>query len=378
MSKQKRIAKQRHQQRGEQEWTATADARRAANIRDEIVNALGHPLFRTARRRNAITEVKQALSFGEDTGQFTADDLCAYYTELFGKPVEALDENTIGDLISSLTDRLCNAMRIADVFVIAPAMHRVVVAATATIDADDLTTPTRDDIAWENGFLVFPRKVEIEESRGWTDVEAISWQVVPGRTGVPMLCVHYWSRWGWEQNIPGPNPKPWPCQTIQIALGRQPHAADHPIPHEVFESGTPRPGWTVEEALAEAGPDGEYGWVCENGPEAAIIGYLFSFLRIAAQPMTVTPRCGQERAGVKPQKWEQVRVVQLRRFHEVASVDGLHRQVNWQHSWVVRMHKVRQWYPSLGRHQVIFRGPYIKGPTDAPLLAGEKVQALVR
>lgn len=94
--------------------------------------------------------------------------------------------------------------------------------------------------------------------------------------------------------------------------------------------------------------------------------------------MTITPRCRQERPDTKPQKWEQVRVVQLRRFHQAASADTSHRQVNWQHSWVVRMHKVRQWYPSLGRHQVIFRGPYIKGPTDAPLLAGEKVQALVR
>ena len=377
MSRHRRIAKQHHQQRGEREWTATADAQRAANMRDEIVKALQNPLFRSARLRVALSEVKLALALSEDAGEFTAGDLRDYYTELFGRPVKALDETTIGDLISSLTDRLCNTMRIADVFVIAPAMHRVVVAATATIDADDLKTLTRDDIAWESGFLVFPRKVQIGDSRGWTDIEAITWQITVGRHGVPMLRIDYWSRWVWEQNIPGPNPKPWPSQTIQIALTSEP-LTNHPIPHEVFQSGTPQPGWTAQEAMAEAGPDNEYGWVCESGPEPAIIGYLFSFLRIAAQPMTITPRCRQERPGIKPQKWECVRVVQLRRFHEAASVNGPHRQVNWQHSWVVRMHKVRQWYPSLGRHQVIFRGPYIKGPTDAPLLAGEKVQALIR
>jgi hypothetical protein len=158
--------KQRHQQRGERVWTATADAQRAANMRDEIVKALQHPLFGSARLRFTITEVKEALALGEDTGEFTAADLCGYYAELFGRPVEALDETTIGDLISSFTDRLCNAMRIADIFVIAPAMHRVVVAATATIDADAFKTLTRDDIAWENGFLVFPRKVQIGDSRG--------------------------------------------------------------------------------------------------------------------------------------------------------------------------------------------------------------------
>jgi len=32
----------------------------------------------------------------------------------------------------------------------------------------------------------------------------------------------------------------------------------------------------------------------------------------------------------------------------------------------VRMHKARQWYPSLQQHKVIYRGPYIKGPDDKP------------
>ncbi|ORB77083.1 hypothetical protein [Mycobacterium timonense] len=377
MSRHKRAAKQRHQQRVDRQWTATADAQRAAKMRDDIVHALGHPLFRSARRRSAIAEVKDVLALADETRQFSADDLRDYYEELFARPVETLDETTIGDLISSLTERQTNAMRIAEVFVIAPAMHRVVVAATATIDAEDLKTLTRDDIAWETGFLVFPHTVQIGDSRGWADVEAITWHVAAARNGAPTLGIHYWSRWDWQQHIPGPNPKPWPT-TIQIPLDQTQAATSCPIPHEAFRSGTPQPGWTAQNAMAEAGPDNEYNWICESGPTAAVIGYVFAFLRIAAQPMTITPRCRQERPDTKPQKWEQVRVVQLRRFHQAASADTSHRQVNWQHSWVVRMHKVRQWYPSLGRHQVIFRGPYIKGPTDAPLLAGEKVQALVR
>lgn len=40
------------------------------------------------------------------------------------------------------------------------------------------------------------------------------------------------------------------------------------------------------------------------------------------------------------------------------------------------MHKVRQYYPSLGTHKVIWRGPYIKGPDGAPLLIGPKAQAV--
>ncbi len=42
------------------------------------------------------------------------------------------------------------------------------------------------------------------------------------------------------------------------------------------------------------------------------------------------------------------------------------------------MHKVYQWYPSLQRHKLIYRGRYIKGPADKPLIGGEASWALVR
>jgi hypothetical protein len=45
----------------------------------------------------------------------------------------------------------------------------------------------------------------------------------------------------------------------------------------------------------------------------------------------------------------------------------------FHHRWPVRMHKVRQWYPRLGEHRIIWRGPYIKGPAGAPMPASEKV-----
>ena len=42
-----------------------------------------------------------------------------------------------------------------------------------------------------------------------------------------------------------------------------------------------------------------------------------------------------------------------------ARTDGSHR-------WVVQMHKVRQWYPSLNRRKTIWRGPYIRVPRVRP------------
>ncbi len=40
------------------------------------------------------------------------------------------------------------------------------------------------------------------------------------------------------------------------------------------------------------------------------------------------------------------------------------------------MHKVNQWYPSLQRHKVLWRGPFIQGPAGAPLRVPEKAHHL--
>ena len=45
---------------------------------------------------------------------------------------------------------------------------------------------------------------------------------------------------------------------------------------------------------------------------------------------------------------------------------------------LVRMHKVRHWYPTEQRHKIIYRGPYVKGPADKPLLGGEVVRSMTR
>jgi hypothetical protein len=80
------------------------------------------------------------------------------------------------------------------------------------------------------------------------------------------------------------------------------------------------------------------------------------------------------RAGVPPD----VRVVALRRAGFSGRPAGQAGPHQWRHHWVVRMHKVRQWYPSLQQHKVIYRGPFVKGDSDKPLLGGEIVRGLVR
>jgi hypothetical protein len=107
---------------------------------------------------------------------------------------------------------------------------------------------------------------------------------------------------------------------------------------------------------------------------------LYAFWRLCAQSIAVvndaeinhSARLQAERSGMPAD----VRIVQLRRTTRTNSQEPGAK--NWEHRWIVRMHKVRQWYPSLQEHKVIYRGPYVKGPEDKPLLRGEKVRGLVR
>ncbi|MFD7020867.1 hypothetical protein [Streptomyces sp. NPDC059928] len=107
--------------------------------------------------------------------------------------------------------------------------------------------------------------------------------------------------------------------------------------------------------------------------------YMFAFWRLMSQGITVADRSrtpnqasdvGESESGpVDPE----VRVIRIAApAPRPTDVPGEMKGRVYHHRWPVRMHKVRQWYPSRQEHRLIWRGPYIKGPADAPLMVGEK------
>lgn len=110
--------------------------------------------------------------------------------------------------------------------------------------------------------------------------------------------------------------------------------------------------------------------------------FLYAFFRLCDQHIAVdhpaevthSARATAQRAGTSPD----VRVVQLRPSNTRLTAAGQAPR-SWNHRWIVRMHKVRQWYPTEQCHKVIYRGPYFKGPQDKPLLdEAAKVHGLTR
>ncbi len=110
--------------------------------------------------------------------------------------------------------------------------------------------------------------------------------------------------------------------------------------------------------------------------------FVYAFWRMCEQRIAAitTAETGHAacKTAAKARVPADVRVVALRRAASPAAGPGQQSQAEWCHRWVVRMHKVNQWYPSLGQHRVRFRGRYVKGPADKPLLGGDVVKGLVR
>jgi hypothetical protein len=108
--------------------------------------------------------------------------------------------------------------------------------------------------------------------------------------------------------------------------------------------------------------------------------FLYAFFRLCEQkiatneagPVNHSARVLAERTGTEPD----VRIIRMR--SPAGEPSAALRGAQWQHRWVVQMHKVRQWYPTQHRHKIILRGPYIKGPADKPLLNGTVIRAWVR
>jgi hypothetical protein len=127
---------------------------------------------------------------------------------------------------------------------------------------------------------------------------------------------------------------------------------------------------------------GEYqsGAELVDNDDTFALRFLFAFWRLCEQRLAAvespsTTHAATVMAGRVDMSGD-VRVVRLRQRDTDARRKPGPSQ--WHHRWVVRMHKVRQWYPSENRHKVIYRGPYVKGPRNKPLLTGETVRALMR
>jgi hypothetical protein len=94
--------------------------------------------------------------------------------------------------------------------------------------------------------------------------------------------------------------------------------------------------------------------------------YMFAFWRLIAQGVTVagpSQTTSGAGAGISSVPSDpEVRVIRLTVPSPRPTDTEVEAKRMYHHRWPVRMHKVKQWYPSLQEHRVIRRAPTSRGP----------------
>ncbi|MGW0608684.1 hypothetical protein [Streptomyces sp. NPDC002640] len=383
-------------------WSATGAARAARRLRTDTLDLLrDNPWVRSMMASNVDTRLAELRTVLQHSTVPAEHRTELAFAMTLGKqgmrppwppgPVETARWQI---------QQVITVLERAEVLVISPAAHAAVMAAAATLEPSDVATLDRErDIAIPTGLLVLPEPVVVVNRGGsLSDTRAFGWQMITQSQVLPdarypgIQLTTFMDRDGPVQ------PESWRLVTAQARAQGTPLpplvpdgiyglradsalTAESSEQHAALTEEHRQLNTALNSVARTAGPPEEGQWDggrIEDTYDDFAARYAFAFWRLAAQGVTTTssPQDPDRRApqpGSRPPVDRDVRVIRL--THQVpaqrAENNGTSRV--YHHRWTVRMHKVRQWYPSTQEHRVIWRGPYLKGPADAPFMIGEKV-----
>jgi hypothetical protein len=391
------------------EWVATDAGRDAQRRRRHSVEHIpGHPILRLDlewKLRQLAQDVTVALERGGSPPE--AAQRYAPHAVFGAIGVQPPDDD-VGRIASDLLDDEAGTLADGELFVVSPSMQRVTIAAAQTLTALDVATlRADDDMPAPAGVLVLSEPLVVRgRDGGLSDLRAFAWKPCRTYLGAP-------AEWAPGVRVTDFMDADGPVQAeaFQAVLAAS-RAQDRPLPLLVPDQrfGLRTDGfargaddeWRAMELqihrerraqlaeIAEESGGRQFGDVSVSGSyEGGVVQdddgdftprFMFAFWRLCQQRIPAITRYGDEpgTAGVST-RMADTRIVRLRGWDPTRPESKRQtRGRHYTHRWVVRMHKVRQWYPSEGVHKIIWRGPYIKGPDGALLLDGDKVHALVR
>jgi hypothetical protein len=118
-------------------------------------------------------------------------------------------------------------------------------------------------------------------------------------------------------------------------------------------------------------------WVAALAPVLKAAWILMQQSLAAATDLE-PPRAARRRLKRTGHEPSSVRLVELRRPHSASSESESIISREYHHQWIVRGHWRQQWYPTRQVHRPVWIAPHVKGPNDAPLIGGEKVNVWKR
>ncbi|MCP9211532.1 hypothetical protein [Streptomyces cucumeris] len=401
MGKASRGKKERGRDRSN-EWTTSKAATTASRMRAETLRHLpGNPWVRmmvSSNINHVLGDMYRVLLNSDAPRNSEWDVACSMVLGKLGKkpPWPASPDAAAEWQLAQHLEVLSSA----ELMVISPSAHAAVMAAAATLEPGDLSTLSRDrDIVTPMGLLVLPEPVVCVNRTGTvSDTAAFGWQFVTQHQILP-AATYDGVRISTFMDRDGPvQPAEWRAAVTNA------RASGHPIPRLVPDGMYGMRGDAAVTAIDEstellteqhnllqtaltqasawrAQPTGDIGeWTggrIDDPNDDFACRYMFGFWRLVAQGVTTTQPVATPLTAPSGRPDDpDIRVVRLTQQipSQRAKEAGVEKQARtYHHRWPVRMHKVRQWYPSAQEHRLIWRGPYIKGPADAPLMLGEKV-----
>lgn len=379
-------------------WSAVKASSTLIRTRDEVLSRSANNPFVSAMARGLLADTYSRYTerFIEEGADEWDAKRIALTAMAHSSGLSPEDPQLFEQLQSQKHTRELAPLRVGEAYVISPAMHATVMAAAETLTAQNVAGWRSEDLLSEHGILLLPhiQLVHDKQKTAPEEIVMLSWSIgsytspLDGETSK----VLYQTAW-YDSNGPIEVPEFTAAKNTAARSG-------HPLPSFGVASSC-RHELDISHERIELAQGSLTDWIsgvaAEKESDSITVGehagdvvhvddligwqarYLFAFMGLAQQRIATVQRFRETRAdGAKPAQYDDVRVVQLRSFSPIGDVEQTGAERQYHHRWIVRMHKVNQWYPSEGVHKIIWRGPYIKGPTDAPLLPGEKVNALIR
>jgi hypothetical protein len=389
--------------RREKTWSLAAAARSARDARIAAVRYMREASAERQWHANVLAYGHQART--ASTGDPAAARALQFATMGYPPPYPGNWDRAAAVMLADEARFLTRA----DLYVLTPQMLDVVIAATQTLTFADLGLLRQDDLPSPSGVVVLPRPLITRLPTGTLHQDiAFSWRSpwqipLPGQMGfrgadLPAVRMSGYTTAAratrdvaLAARAQGVSVPPMLLDVIwSLPLHPASAAQVHDCERLAAELRRLNAAYWEDESRTGTAEDrneatGEYasGEILDEDQDGTLGSrFLYAFWRlceqrIAAVQAAETGHSAQviaARAGVPPD----VRIVALRRTGSPGQAGGQAGAHQWHHHWVVRMHKVRQWYPSLQQHKVLYRGPLVKGDMTKPLLGGDVVRGLIR
>lgn len=290
-------------------------------------------------------------------------------------------------------------LRTGELFYVAEALSALTRHAAETLSGYDLHP---EDVPAETGVMFYADPLR---DSGAPDPEGAPINLITWGPMGNSIVIHFWSPTSYRDTTPGR-----PLGFLIPGFAKALHENRHRLPKQIIPPHPlPLHGFLYQRAVAIpfGGPiDVDYvterkarehectGEDCQTclyadlaRDTARLQKLIVATWLLMGQPITlttpITPKplgTGKRNQRPEPLK-DTVRYVELRAIKRPpAEQPDEHNAPGrvYQHSWVVRGHWRRQWYPSRGEHRPLWIAPHLAGPEDAPLIGGDRVNVLRR